>query len=355
LSYAQATDKLAFDSRLRKGRRHSLDARHMVVRRMRLQPPEGAHHTLADIVWDAETLRLLLQQMLKRHRVGASHLLTAWDRDSDGFLSYHEFAEEIRQAVRPSFTPGGGVRSELKKGEQKLWEREVQPAIKAAFADIDRVHGSVQNAMGAGFLDVVELQAWLTQAPAGAKNLPHVKNRRSGTFSLGSGYSRFNTKVKLPVGGARGAPRAGGTRSPRSVRPDRLQPASLTPGDMVAPPPPFAADGEPSALGGEPRQLTPRGRTPRSRDGTLSALSATGTLHLGSARAGARGGAVGGAVGGGRPASVLPRWEVPMEIELLPPLPRVCLEPAPLLRTPRHLGIGTSLALGHQLRREGWA
>lgn len=49
-----------------RGRRHSLDKRNKPLRAMRMLPPEGSRHSLEDLVWDTETLRILMQQMIER-------------------------------------------------------------------------------------------------------------------------------------------------------------------------------------------------------------------------------------------------------------------------------------------------
>jgi hypothetical protein len=83
-----------------RGRRHSLDERNKRVHAMRLEPPEGASYSVADIVWDVETLRVLIQQMLERACVSTGSLIKAWDKSGDGELNLRE--------ARPPISPNVG-------------------------------------------------------------------------------------------------------------------------------------------------------------------------------------------------------------------------------------------------------
>ena len=48
-----------------------------------------------EVHWDVETLRVLLQQMLKRSDTGPDDLMGAWDHSGDGQLSLDEFTQEV--------------------------------------------------------------------------------------------------------------------------------------------------------------------------------------------------------------------------------------------------------------------
>lgn len=63
---------------------------------MRLQPPPGSSFSLCHAIWDVETLRVLLQQMLTRCGVGSIHLMSAWDRSGDFTISKREFLDGLR-------------------------------------------------------------------------------------------------------------------------------------------------------------------------------------------------------------------------------------------------------------------
>ena len=103
-----------------RGKRHSLDERNKRLRAMRLEPPgNGTKHAipLADLSWDAETLRLLLQQMLSKYGVGTADVMRVWDSSGDGSLRYaRQCLRETRACthvallspfspVRPSTSP----------------------------------------------------------------------------------------------------------------------------------------------------------------------------------------------------------------------------------------------------------
>ena len=106
-----------------RGRRHSLDARNKRMRRMLLEPPPK-HDSLDELVWDVETLRQLLQQMLDSYGVGVADLMAAWDASGDGQLSVREFEQEVCNLFRDE--------------EPALWREEVQPVVHQAFGEIDQ-------------------------------------------------------------------------------------------------------------------------------------------------------------------------------------------------------------------------
>ena len=65
-----------------KGRRHPLDGRNKKVRNLRIEAPQrpwaAVPLQLEDIVWDVETLRILMQQMIARCKVGPHDVLMEW-------------------------------------------------------------------------------------------------------------------------------------------------------------------------------------------------------------------------------------------------------------------------------------
>ena len=65
------------------GRRHSLDKRRWTKQRMRIELPAGCPHTLEEIVWDVETLRILMQQMIERCHSTPMDLIQGFDRSGE--------------------------------------------------------------------------------------------------------------------------------------------------------------------------------------------------------------------------------------------------------------------------------
>ena len=123
------------------------------VRDMRLTVPDGAKYTLTSIKWDVETLRILLQQMLARCRLGANDLIRAWDSTGDKKINYKEFMAKIRGFFK------GAVAVE------HVWEEEVEEVADKAFYSIIQSRTNKQ-------INIVDLEKWLdapTERPAGRK------------------------------------------------------------------------------------------------------------------------------------------------------------------------------------------
>ena len=152
-----------------RGCRHSLDQRNKHVRSMRMQPPRGADFTLSEIRWDVKTLRLLMQQMLQRCRMGATDLMRAWDSNGNGQLTRCEFITSLRALFGDD--------------EDGVWEADVLPVAEAAFLEIQAIEiigadGKRRQAGGASHderrriqlergdthkrrIDIIEFERWL--------------------------------------------------------------------------------------------------------------------------------------------------------------------------------------------------
>ena len=142
-----------------RGRRHSLDARNKRLRSMTLEPPrmkidlggeDKVRVGLEHLLWDTETLRLLIQRMLASYGADVSDLMKAWDRSGDGKLSRREFESELQNYFQ--------------KSEPWLWKFEVKPVVHQAFEECDlRVRHEGISGLETGELDIVELAAWLSK------------------------------------------------------------------------------------------------------------------------------------------------------------------------------------------------
>ena len=167
------TGQIGFDEMFEfvRGYRHSLDQRKRMQEALKIQPPPGAAYTINDIVWNVETLRTLMQQMIARSGVGTTHLIDNWDKSGDGELSMREFSK----AVETCFI-------DL---DPKLWQGEVKPVVELAFKDMDLVgrHGG-KSALVADKVDIVELEQWINRpasrggviATKKAKRAKNMKN-----------------------------------------------------------------------------------------------------------------------------------------------------------------------------------
>ena len=62
---------------------------------MRLEDP-SAPYRLRDVQWDAETLRVLIQRMLRRNNLTPADLIAAWDTSGDGVLDKCEILSAVR-------------------------------------------------------------------------------------------------------------------------------------------------------------------------------------------------------------------------------------------------------------------
>lgn len=127
-----------------RGRRHSLDKRSKPKQVMRLQPPEGAEYSLDDLMWDCETLRILMMQMLERCNANPYDLLAQFQhsKSNDGVLDKREFLSMMRSMLN---------------GHERLWEMTVRAVADAAFEEIDVKARSLIP----GSLDLVEISRWL--------------------------------------------------------------------------------------------------------------------------------------------------------------------------------------------------
>lgn len=131
-----------------RGQRHSFDKRNKQLDTMRLEMPAGSNLTLEEIAWDADTLTLLLQQMLEKNGVGSADLMRMWDSGGNGELSMREFVAGIGSLI----------------DSDKLREREVEPAAREAFEDIDLcVRHEGRASLLRGQVDIVELERWIAQ------------------------------------------------------------------------------------------------------------------------------------------------------------------------------------------------
>jgi len=137
-----------------RGRRHSLDKRAKPKEVMRLQPPEGAEYSLDELVWDCETLRILMMQMLERCNANPSDLLVQFQfsKSTDGVLDKREFISMVRSML---------------SGHERLWESTVRAVAHEAFDDIDIKARSLIP----GTLDLVEISRWLAAPTSRPKHL----------------------------------------------------------------------------------------------------------------------------------------------------------------------------------------
>jgi len=157
-----------------RGRRHCLDRRNVQVRQMRLQPPPGVS-SLENVVWDVETLRILLQQMLARYGVSIGELMSSWDRNGDFTVQRLEFLDGVR-----------GFCSEYERVQ--LWEREVAKVALEAFTRINASPRGRSDAMSRHRADVLneaiecsELGRWLERPTLRAHSTQVITKRREPT------------------------------------------------------------------------------------------------------------------------------------------------------------------------------
>lgn len=162
-----------------RGHRHCLDARNKKMRELRLEPPPGV--ALNDVLWEVDTLRLLMQQMLKRAGHGILDLIRSWDQSGDQQISLNEFVDEIRNFFR-----------DVKP--KTIWELEVDPVVRQTFREVD---GSIKrsgiSARRDGKLDMIELQAWFSKPTAGLKIELKSKSKRSSPMAMRGGVTHAAT------------------------------------------------------------------------------------------------------------------------------------------------------------------
>jgi len=152
-----------------RGRQHPLDSRrkwsnHKQLDAMRIHPPEGVVPPvkLDEIVWDTETLRILVQQMISRENISPTDLLQSFDKSGDGVLSQREFLAQIQHFLQ---------------GYPLLWEHEVKVVAQQAFTEID-LRDTMANVPEQ--LDIVEIARWLGAPTARPKKFEVItKEKRS--------------------------------------------------------------------------------------------------------------------------------------------------------------------------------
>lgn len=202
-----------------RGRRHSLDARNKRLRGLRLEPPPNLLVTLDEIHWDAETLRILLKQMIERGRCGPQDLMKLWDTSGDRHLSVKEFLTKVREVL----------------DNQALWDSTVREVALSAFAQADAGH---RNELGGSLIrdaiDLVELQQWLV--PPARKEVRQKYRRdvaKVGKVALVAGRSFDSTQGGGET--ASGQPKSRqrspipnvGSTSPRNTSPMSLPPDAV--------------------------------------------------------------------------------------------------------------------------------
>ena len=172
-----------------RGRRHSLDTRNKRLRGLRLEPPPNSSFTLEQIHWDAETLRILLKQLIERGRCGAQDLMKAWDTSGDKNLSVKEFLAKIYEVL----------------DNQALWDSKVRDVALSAFAQAD---SGQRNALGGSLvrdaIDLVELQLWLV--PDARKEVSKKVRRnvaKVGKCAVAAGRALDPTETEVQNPGSR--------------------------------------------------------------------------------------------------------------------------------------------------------
>ena len=105
------------------GKRHPLDMRSKRIRGAKLEPPKRGWK-LDELLWDVETLRVLLQLLLERQNLGAHDLLIAWAPDpTDILLTRREYTERMHS---------------LFVGHEDLWRDVVADVVEDSFHEIVR-------------------------------------------------------------------------------------------------------------------------------------------------------------------------------------------------------------------------
>ena len=169
-----------------RGFRHSLDHRSKVVSTLRLQPPPGATFPLREIVWDLETLRILMQQMLVRSHLGPADVIRAWDKSGDSELNLEEFVENVRHFFADE--------------NDNLWKTEVRPVVEEAFTAIQTI-GEAPQAFTTSIMrtearrieltkfdtqqrriDIVEFERWLDAPTARLEGHKVVQKTRKAVL-----------------------------------------------------------------------------------------------------------------------------------------------------------------------------
>ena len=153
-----------------RGKRHSLDQRTKREQHMKLEAPPGM--SLDTIEWGAETLRILMQNMLLRCNMGPGELFRAWDRDGDKKLTREEFLTTMYHWF-------------FKDQKLDLWDHDVKPAASTAFDGITAMARSHYHSRE--YIDVNRLGRWIDgRAPPGTvlRRKPRSMLRRQETRRL---------------------------------------------------------------------------------------------------------------------------------------------------------------------------
>ncbi|KOO25580.1 calcium-dependent protein kinase 17-like protein [Chrysochromulina tobinii] len=128
-----------------RGKKHSFDRRLKLTDDMRLLPPPGT--TLDSLVWDVNTLLVLMQQMMARCNIGPMDIMRAWDVD------------ENRQLSKPEFF--GHVEALLDGASRDLWASEVAKVAKQAYEHVAALGSGRSSADPRKQIDIVQLERWL--------------------------------------------------------------------------------------------------------------------------------------------------------------------------------------------------
>ena len=128
-----------------RGKKHSFDRRLKLTDDMRLLPPPGT--TLDSLVWDVNTLLVLMQQMMARCNMGPMDIMRAWDVD------------ENRQLSKPEFF--GHVEALLDGSSRDLWSNEVALVAKQAYEHVAALGSGRSSADPRKQIDIVQLERWL--------------------------------------------------------------------------------------------------------------------------------------------------------------------------------------------------
>ena len=110
-------------------------------------PPDTSGQ-LADLLWDDETLRILMNHMLRRNNIGPFDLLKEWDKTlGDYMLNHNEFVESIR--------------SLFNEDDELLWQHEVLPAVLRAFHAILSLWKGASGLHLTSHVDQERFERWL--------------------------------------------------------------------------------------------------------------------------------------------------------------------------------------------------
>jgi len=160
-----------------KGRRHQLDERNKKVRNLRIEAPQRPWAAiplqLEDIVWDVETLRILMQQMIARCKVGPHDLLTEWASkkstdQSDLQLTRREYMLSMQAFFMPQ--------------HECLWNEVVEPVVQSSFHEIVALWKGASGSHLTAHVDLVRFERWLNPPTERASHLEVVRLNRTQTL-----------------------------------------------------------------------------------------------------------------------------------------------------------------------------